>query len=155
MGDQTIKTISYATALIGLAVIVLYLFFGRSRPLAVKTIKIGDTSLTVEIAESLPSQERGLSGRASLAPDSGMLFVYKDKDIRYFWMPNMSFALDVLWIADGTVVGLQENIPYQADNGSIPRFQSNASVDMVLEVNAGWIAQNKAKIGDLLTGLEK
>ncbi|MEK7164384.1 MAG: DUF192 domain-containing protein [Patescibacteria group bacterium] len=153
MGDQTLKTISYATAVIGLAIIVLYLFFGRSRPLAVKNIKIGVANVIVEIVESFRAQERGLSGRPSLAPDSGMLFVYKDKAIRHFWMPDMNFALDALWIADGTVVGWQEGIQ-PLTNGSITRFQSNAPVDMVLEVNSGWISHNGIKIGDLLTFLE-
>ncbi|MEK7125683.1 MAG: DUF192 domain-containing protein [Patescibacteria group bacterium] len=147
MGDQTFKTISYATAVIGLAIIVLYLFFGRSRPLAVKNIKIGNAGISVEIAESFRAQERGLSGRQSLG-QSGMLFVYKDKAIRYFWMPDMNFALDALWIANGTVVGWQENIPFKAADGSIPRFQSNVPVDMVLEVNAGWIGKHGIKVGD-------
>lgn len=148
MGDQTIKTISTVTALLGLAVIVVYLVFGRSRPTVFKVAKVGEASVRVEVVESLSAQQRGLSGRASLAPDSGMLFVYKDKDIRHFWMPDMSFALDVLWITGGQVVGMQENIPFAAPDGSIPRFQSPVPVDMVLELNSGWIAQNKAKIGD-------
>lgn len=155
MGDQTIKTISVITALLGLAVIIVYFIFGRTRPAVFKVAKIGAVSVNVEVVESLPAQQRGLSGRPSLSPDSGMLFVYKDKDIRHFWMPDMHFPLDVLWISDSAVVGLQENIPFASTNGSVPLFQSNVPVDMVLEVNAGWIAQNKAKIGDLLTGLEK
>lgn len=148
MGDQTIKTISVVTAFLGLAVIVVYFIFGRSRPAVFKVARIGEARVNAEVVESLPAQQRGLSGRESLAPDGGMLFVYPDKDIRHFWMPNMNFALDVLWIADGVVVGWQENIPFQSTDGSIPRFQSNVPVDMVLEINSGWIAQNKAKIGD-------
>lgn len=147
MGDQTIKTISIITALLGLGVIIVYLIFGRSRPAVFKVVKIGEASVNVEVVESLPAQQRGLSGRASLAPNSGMLFVYQDKKIRDFWMPDMHFPLDVLWIANGVVVGLQENIPFASTDGSIPRFQSLEPVDMVLELNSGWIAQNKAKIG--------
>ena len=150
MGDQTIKTICVSTALLGLVVVILYLIIGRPRGPVIKTMKIGQASVAVEIADTLPAMQRGLSGRPSLAPDSGMLFIYNDKDIRHFWMPNMHFALDVLWIADGVVIGLQENIPYQSTNGSISRFQSNAPVDMVLEVNAGWIARQGIKIGDVV-----
>lgn len=148
MGDQTIKTISIVAALLGLAVIIVYFIFSRPRLVASKVVKIGEASVIVEIADTLAAQQRGLSGRPSLGADSGMLFVYKDKTIRYFWMPNMRFPLDVLWIADGVVVGLQENIPYQVIDGSVPRFQSNVPVDMVLEVNAGWIRRYDIKVGD-------
>lgn len=148
MGDQTIKTISIITALLGLAVIIIYFIFGRSRPVVFKVARVGEASVKVEVVESLPAQQRGLSGRASLAPDSGMLFIYQDKDIRYFWMPDMNFVLDVLWIADGVVVGLQENIPFASVDGSIPRFKSPVPVDMVLELNSGWIEKYGIKVGD-------
>lgn len=148
MGDQTFKIIYIIIAGLGLILVVFYLTLGRSRPSAIKTIKVGAADVNVEIADTLAAQQRGLSGRASLAPDAGMLFVYQDKAIRYFWMPDMRFSLDVLWVADGRVVGIQENIPPFTPAGEITRFQSNAPVDMVLEMNAGWIARNGVKIGE-------
>lgn len=148
MGHQTIKIISFVAAGLGLAVIVLYLILARPRPSIFKVIKIGETSINVEIVDSLFAQQRGLSNRPGLAADSGMLFTYNNKAIRHFWMPNMNFPLDVLWIADGIVVGLQTDIQPNTPNGKVTRFQSNVPVDMVLEINSGCIKANNIKIGD-------
>lgn len=112
-------------------------------------LSIGSAFLVVEIADARQPQAQGLSGRDSLAPDRGMLFTYSDKQIRNFWMKDMRFPLDVLWIADSKVVGMQENIPLQSDGGGVRRFASNAPADTVLEVNAGWVREHGISIGDL------
>lgn len=150
MGHQKIK-ISLALGLIAAVIGGFYWFMPAAvQPLAIKKIQINGQDLAVEIAEKPAAQQRGLSGRDSLGADSGMLFVYKDKAIRYFWMPNMRFPLDVLWIADGQVVGLQENIPPLTGAGEITRFQSNVPADAVLEVNVGWIKRFGVKPGDIV-----
>jgi|TARA_Y100000310_G_scaffold55919_1_gene51251 hypothetical protein len=113
-------------------------------------VKVGDAVVIADIADTVLSRTKGLSNVAILPDASGMLFVFKDKDIRSFWMKDMLISLDVLWIADGVVVGMQENIPYKSDDESVVRFKSEAPADMVLEVNAGWIAKNGIKIGDLI-----
>lgn len=104
--------------------------------------------MSVAIADTDALKQRGLSGQENLAPEAGMLFVYSNQDIRYFWMKGMKFPLDVIWIAGDKVIGLQENIPFQASDGDVVRFQSKAPADMVLEVSAGWIERNSVKVGD-------
>jgi uncharacterized protein len=113
-----------------------------------KIIHIGDVELNIEIADTLVLKTRGLSNRDNLDENSGMLFVYDDKQIRNFWMKDVRFPIDILWINDGIVVGIQENIPHKLDNLDVVRFKSNMEVSMVLEVNKGWIAQNGIKTGD-------
>jgi len=111
-------------------------------------VTIRGSRITAEVADTRASQVQGLSGRSLLPQDRGMLFVYPDKKNRNFWMKGMRFPLDVVWIADRVVVGIQENIPHESEDGSTVRFQSNAPVDMVLEVNAGWVAEHGVKRGD-------
>ncbi len=111
-------------------------------------VTIRGSRLTVEVADTRASQAQGLSVRDSLPQDRGMLFVFPEKAPRSFWMKGMRFPLDVLWIADGAVVGMQENIPYASEDGSTVRFQSNAPADMALEVNSGWVAAHGIRIGD-------
>jgi len=112
------------------------------------TVTIGSSLVKVEIADSLVSQIRGLSGRENLSPDHGMLFVYANKKIRNFWMNDMRFPLDVLWIADGKVVGMQENISHELVQGEVVRFKSNEPADMALEVYAGFLVDHGVNIGD-------
>ena len=56
-------------------------------------IMIAGVFLTVELAETAASQEKGLSGRFSLLRDHGMLFVFDHEDYWGFWMR----ICDSLW----------------------------------------------------------
>jgi len=62
-----------------------------------KTMRVGETELIVEIADTDILRAKGLSGRKNLNENSGMLFVYDKPEIRRFWMNDMYFDLDVLW----------------------------------------------------------
>lgn len=56
----------------------------------------------VAVAETEEERAAGLSGR----PSGGMLFIYPDFDIRWFWMQGMRFDLDIYWLdAQGLVIG--------------------------------------------------
>lgn len=112
------------------------------------TVAIGGVSYEVEIAETPASQAQGLSGRASLKENEGMLFIFSGKAPQTFWMKGMRFPLDFVWIAEGVVVGITENAP--ADDGLLT-YGSPESVDMVLEINAGEVARLGIKAGDLVT----
>ncbi len=149
MGYQTIKIIYGLAAILGTLAIILFSYQYISGRVNKKTaiFNLVGNKVKVEIAETFSQKLQGLSGRASLENDSGMLFVYPNKSILHFWMKDMNFPLDVVWMADGKVVGWQENIPPPAA-GQITRFQSNAPADMVLEVNAGWIAAHDLQSGD-------
>lgn len=113
------------------------------------TVSVNNVTLKVEIAEDSQSRMKGLSNRKSLDPDWGMLFISPDPFIQTFWMKDMLFPLDFIWINDGKVVNLHENIPPPSSPDFRPIVISSAvPVDQVLEVNSGFIAKNKIKIGD-------
>ncbi len=144
------KWASLSLALILFVAVLIYArsVFSRAKPGSTVVID-GRVQYNVEVAESAAAKAKGLSYRDSLAPDAGMLFVFSEPEIRYFWMNGMRIPLDVLWIRDGVVVGLQENIPHPAaNNGETARFQSPEPADMVLEIRAGEIAQQGIKAGD-------
>jgi uncharacterized membrane protein (UPF0127 family) len=126
------------------------LFWLRSQKTAASQLHIGDhTTLQVEIVDSALSQAQGLSGRESLEKNTGMLFVFSRPAPRNFWMKDMRFPLDVVWIRDFEVVGFQENILHpEASGGEVVRFQSRVPADMVLEINAGEVALRGIKVGD-------
>jgi hypothetical protein len=113
-------------------------------------IRVGQASFTVEIAESIPAQVKGLSGRTTLLSDSGMVFLYASKAGRKFWMPNMYFGLDIIWIADGKVAGITPDVPSEQDVPLLKKktYPSPVPVDMVLEVAAGEAERRGISIGD-------
>jgi hypothetical protein len=133
---------------IAVAIFAYTWFFPK--PLATSRLSIGNkVTYNVEIATSAGQLAHGLSDRPSLNPDAAMLFVFDDAAPRYFWMKDMRFALDALWIRDKKVVGLAPNLPDPAhNNGQVFSFSSPMPADMVLEINAGDIAKYGLAVGD-------
>ena len=112
------------------------------------TVTIDGHSVDAEIADTGELRERGLSYRDDLGRDDGMLFVYRTASPRSFWMFEMRFCLDIIWIADGTVIGAAENAcPAAAPGDDIPTFRSPEPAQYVLEVNAGWMADHDVRSG--------
>ena len=57
-----------------------------------------DSCVGVEVVSKEDDMARGLMYRTSLGPDKGMLFVFPDSEIYQFWMKDMHFSLDMIWI---------------------------------------------------------
>lgn len=114
-------------------------------------VVIGQHTFKVEFAETLASQEQGLSDRNAMAQDEGMLFIFSAPKISTFWMKGMQFPLDVLWIEDGVIVDISRNIPPPSQTGGVPRTMSPTTpADMVLEINAGFVDQLHINTGDTI-----
>lgn len=106
-----------------------------------KTLDINGTKFQVEIADTPTKLVEGLSNRESLATNEGMLFLFDDRDFRSFWMKDMNFAIDLLWIDGNLIVGWEENMQPQPDTADerLKKYRSLQPVDKVLELPAGSI----------------
>lgn len=116
-----------------------------------KTIKINDTTLKVEIADTKEKRSKGLAGRQSLAPDEGMLFLFPEAGRYPFWMKGLTFPLDFIWIREDKVVDLTQNVPPSSPgqtDASLPIYEPKEDVDAVLEISAGTIQRLNIKVGD-------
>lgn len=116
-------------------------------------IFVGNKKLNVQIVKTEKEMEQGLSGRNKLSDSEGMLFDFGKLNRPAFWMKDMNFDLDLIWIANKKVVGITNDVPAPARNwkleiGNLPTYSPPTNVDMVLEVNAGWSKENGIKIGD-------
>jgi uncharacterized membrane protein (UPF0127 family) len=113
--------------------------------------KLGEADIVLEIASTPEARWRGLGGRDSLPQDQGMLFVFDGPARISFWMREMRFGLDFIWLRDNIVVEFTENVPPPEPgtaDAELKIYQPSQTVDMVLEVNAGWVAKNAIKVGD-------
>jgi uncharacterized membrane protein (UPF0127 family) len=109
-------------------------------PAATATVAIvGGPSFGIEVADTAPAREQGLSGRAALAADNGMLFVYDDAQPRRYWMADMLFAIDLAWIREGRILAVETLRPCPSRD-QCPGHASPGPVDTVLEVPAGSLA---------------
>jgi uncharacterized protein len=125
---------------------------GSSEPKSTRTVdvRIGKAEVRADVAVSDAERRQGLSGRASLAEDRGMLFVYSDHVERRYWMKGMRFPIDIVWIDRGRVTGVEPNVPVPVGD-EFPTYPSRAPADRVLEVRAGWTSRHSVERGDRVT----
>lgn len=106
-----------------------------------------NSCVQVEIADTESKRKLGLMFRKSLPDNQGMLFVFEQEEQHSSWMKNMQIPLDIIWIGkDKIVVDIKADVPPCKDSCSGIMPQEKAQY--ALEVNAGFTAKNKIKIGD-------
>ena len=111
-------------------------------PLQTSEIVVGGVPLTVELAYQPADLQRGLGYRDSLAPGTGMLFLFEQPAPRSFWMKGMRFCIDIIWIENGVIQGAAESVCPEQDGTADSDLTSHVSpvpVTYVLEVPAGWL----------------
>ena len=114
-----------------------------------RTLQVGNQKLFVQIVTTPADMAQGLSNRASMRDDQGMLFDFGQSTRSGFWMKDMKFNLDFVWINNEKIIGITPNVPApQSPNDRLPVYYPPSTVDEVLEANAGWSEKNKIKIGD-------
>ncbi len=113
---------------------------------AVAKIIINNSEIEVELADTQEKRIQGLSGREFLDEDKGMFFIFDEVGEYSFWMKDMNFSIDIIWIGeDLEIVGIEENISPE----SFPRsFLPPMPIKYVLETNVGWAEKNNIQIGD-------
>lgn len=119
-----------------------------SNVLATKKLTTRNTTIEVEVADTLISRKHGLSGKNGLSDNQGMLFVYDMPGFYSFWMKDMNFPIDIIWIDETkTIIGVNKNV----SPDTFPEtFQPPSLAKYILEVNAGWPDKNLIQIGDLV-----
>lgn len=99
-------------------------------------VTVGMHRVQVEVADDATRRARGLSGRRSLAEGHGVLFPYASADRYGFWMFDMHFDIDIVWIRDGRIVDVTHRAVHDPP-GELPIYRPRVPADLVLEVPAG------------------
>ncbi len=109
-------------------------------------INIGSNSFFVEIADDELTRAKGLSDRKTIFSNQGMLFVFEQSGIYGFWMKDMLFDIDIIWIDQNFVINhIEKNI----SPDTYPKlFYSNTESMYVLELLSGSVDKFNIKIGD-------
>ncbi len=88
----------------------------------------------VEVADTPAERMQGLSGKNGLGMNEGMLFVFDEPGTHGFWMKDMKFPIDIIWISGDEVIYVLRSL----NPDSYPTiFSPPSPVDKVLEVIAG------------------
>jgi uncharacterized membrane protein (UPF0127 family) len=120
--------------------------------LNLKNISIGETTLKVRVAKTAQERAVGLSNVKKIGRNEGMLFVFNVENTRpAFWMKDMLFPIDIIWINDGKITQIHESVSAPENginNKNLHLYKPNVGIDLVLEVNAGFSKDNNISVGD-------
>ncbi|MET1033290.1 MAG: DUF192 domain-containing protein [Candidatus Saccharimonadales bacterium] len=133
--------------LVILAVVLLVFlasaFFGHPT----KSLKIGDAKYSLRVARTEAEHRRGLGGTQPLTAEQGMVFIYKEPRELCFWMKDMSYAIDIIWLdADKKVTAIEKNV----DPATYPKtFCHDGSY--VIELRSGEAVRHNLEQGQTLS----
>lgn len=129
------KLKEYWLLIFALAIIAnCYYFFARSTS---DKICFGRACFLVEIADEEAEWKKGLMVRDSLLPDHGMLFIFDKERELSFWMEEMKFPLDMIFMDQNfRVIQIFEN-NQPCEGAACPIVKPEKRAKYVLEINAG------------------
>lgn len=115
------------------------------------TVKINNQSFKTTVAKSQKEREIGLSETKSISDNQGMIFLFDKPDYYSFWMKNMKFPIDIIYINSDTIVSIVNDAPLIKDRENPAIYSSTKPADKVLEIKAGLSEKYKFKEGDKVT----
>jgi uncharacterized membrane protein (UPF0127 family) len=109
---------------------------------------IGGQTVSLEIADTDEERSKGLSGHVPLEVDEGMLFVFPVSGPYGFWMKDMTFPIDIVWLDEMyRIVYVKE----QATPESYPQvFAPGVPARYVVELSSGFFAKNHLHAGNIV-----
>lgn len=131
---------------------ILFLFVispkrGETKPEA-PSVTIDNAVFSVEVVRTAEEQMRGLGYRDTLCENCGMLFLFDRPEKIGFWMKEMRFPIDILWIRDGTIVHIERAVSH-TDQQTVYTPQEPA--DSVFEINAGMSDRHRIHVGSTVS----
>lgn len=148
----------YLVILIVLVIIFLVFYFLVKQGIAnrkIIKIRVKDQVIEAVVSDTPIALAKGLGGTESIEDNEGMLFVFKSPRKTSFWMDGMKFPLDIIWIKDGKIIKIDENVPIAEKLTDLRHtYSPPEKVDYVLEVNAGFSERFGVEVGDVVGFIE-
>jgi uncharacterized protein len=128
------KVIITIIIVVALLAIVAAINSSISQPKAV----IKNHSFDLLLAKTEKEKEIGLSNNKSLPLNQGMLFKFNSASYYSFWMKNMKFPIDIIFMKNNKIVTIYSKVkPPAQSNNQLAIYQPEEPADAVLEINAG------------------
>ena len=129
--------------------VLVWLIARQNKTLRLETLHLGTRVLHVEVARGSAALSKGLGDRDAIGSD-GMLFVLPMRDIPHFWMKDMRFGLDFVWIDQGKVIAVLPNIKSAqgVPDSQLEIYTPGMPTTHVLELPMGDISKRGIHIGD-------
>ncbi|MBM3297981.1 MAG: DUF192 domain-containing protein [Candidatus Aminicenantes bacterium] len=148
MSFQRVDLSSTGRAVFLLILAVLLRADGPRPP--VKVFFPDGSAVTAELAVTDAERQLGLMHRARLNSDQGMLFIFEEESPHSFWMKNVRFSIDILWLdRDKRIVHIASRVP-PCLKDPCPSYPSPLPALYVLEIECGGAEARRLKLHDRL-----
>jgi uncharacterized protein len=102
-------------------------------------VMVNGLVLAADISASNEQRTKGLSVKDALAENEAMLFVFDNEGEHTFWMKDMKFAIDIIWInSNKTVVHIEHNLQPCGYSLFCPTYKPGQDSLYVLETVGGF-----------------
>ena len=112
---------------------------------------IDNQKFSLLVAKTPDEKEKGLAVTNSLAPNAGMLFPFDHPDYFAFWMKDMKFPIDIIYLKNNQIVTIYPNMQPAKDTYATWQIvRPIVPSDAVIEINAGLSQKYHFKVGDII-----
>ncbi len=123
-------------------------------------LKINNQRWSIGIADTPQAKAYGLSGCVHIPERAGLLFPFVPSSPVTFWMKDMVVPIDMIWIKQGKIIGIEKNVPTQPGvaEQDLTRHSPGQDIDAVLEIAAGGSNRAGLEVGMAVTlpvGIDK
>jgi len=98
---------------------------------------INNSSFNLLLAKTPKEKEVGLSNKKSLPNNEGMLFKFEKAGYYSFWMKDMKFPIDIIFIKNNKIVTIYNDVKPPVNNKELAIYQPLEPADTILEINSG------------------
>lgn len=113
--------------------------------LGCRDVEIGGKTFILERSFTDETRQKGLSGKLTMPEDEGMIFEFENKGIYSFWMKDMYFPIDIIFVNDETVTDVHKSV----EPKNFPETYSNTVPgNFVIELASGETEKTKIQIGE-------
>jgi hypothetical protein len=111
-------------------------------------MSVNSYKMIVDLALTQDQQTKGLAVKSHMNESEGMLFVFQQPSRPSFWMKDMKFPIDIIWLgANRSVVYIAPNLEPCPSQSNCPGYVPNRDSLYVLETTAGFSHRHNVTVG--------
>ena len=116
-----------------------------------KSVLINGFKVLLAIASNDELRIKGLSGSQMLNENEGMLFMFDKPSKQGFWMNEMKYAIDIIWLdSNSSVVHIEKNLEPCKIFLVCPVYNPQVDSLYVIELSAGFVDRHSIKNGTII-----
>jgi uncharacterized protein len=111
-------------------------------------VSIDGFNMTADLALTSEQKEKGLSVKEKLKENEAMLFVFEESAKHSFWMKDMKFPIDIIWLdSDGKVIHIEKRLEPCTSVFTCTSYNPSRDSQFVLETVAGIVQRLNVSVG--------